>query len=215
MPTLLVMRTAVLREADLQLGQVDATDVDAILNEELAALDELLIEVYQGWRVTSATVTISAGADSASLPATFFQAVDLEDIATPTSPRSLERIEFMERNNPSRLGWYVYGLLLYVKPSASAPGSYRLWFVPSFTALALDADTYDVPNGFEQFAILGAAIRLKNMQELSASGLEERRKAVEARIQNAARKRQGKRRVRDVRGERSTSAAWLADDLVK
>jgi hypothetical protein len=121
----------------------------------------------------------------------------------------------MERNAPSQLGWYVYGALLYVKPTTSAPGTYRLWFVPSFTALALDADPYDVPNGFEQYAVLGAAIRLKNMQELSASGLEERRKAVEARLQNAARKRQGKRKVRDVRGESWPRAAWDIDDLVK
>jgi hypothetical protein len=212
MPTLLTMRTAVLREADLQLGQVDSDDVDALLNSELAALDELLIEVYQGWRVSTATLVIAANTDSVALPATFFQAVDLEEYATPSSPRQLPRVEFMERN-ASDWGWYVYGALLYVKPTSRAPGTYRLWFVPSFTLLALDADTYDVPNGFEQHAILGAAIRLRNMQELSASGLEERRKVVGERLQNAARKRQGRRKVRDVRG--GTGGAWRDDDLVK
>jgi len=213
MPTLLTMRTAVLREADLQLGQVDSDDVDALLNSELAALDELLIEVYQGWRVSTATLVITANTDSIALPATFFQAVDLEEYSTPSSPRQLPRVEFMERNAAPEWGWYVYGALLYVKPTSRAPGTYRLWFVPSFTLLALDADTYDVPNGFEQFGILGAAIRLRNMQELSASGLEERRKVVGERLQNAARKRQGKRKVRDVRS--GTSGAWRDDDLVK
>lgn len=215
MPTLLAMRTAVLREADLQLGQVDSDDVDAILNTELAALDELLIEAYQGWRVTTSTLVITANTDSIALPAAFFQAVDLEEYSAPTAPRQLPRIEFMERNNPSEWGWYVYGALLYVKPTTKAPGTYRLWYVPTFTALALDVDTYDAPNGWEVHAILGAAIRLRDEQELSTSSLEKRQTAVAERINNAARKRQGKRKVRDVRAERGRNRAWRDDDLVK
>jgi len=215
MPTLATMRSAVLREADLQLGQVDSDDVDALLNTELAALDELLIEAYQGWRVTTSTLTITAGNDSVALPAAFFQAVDLEEYSSPSSPRQLPRIEFMERTNPTDWGWYVYGSLLYVKPSTSAPGTYRLWYVPTFTALALDADTYDAPNGWEVHAILGAAIRLRDMQELSTSSLEKRQDAVATRIANAARKRQGRRKVRDVRSERASNRAWTEDDLVK
>jgi hypothetical protein len=215
MPTLLAMRTAVLREADLQLGQVDSDDVDALLNTELAALDELLVEAYQGWRVTTSTLVITAGTDSIALPAAFFQAVDLEEYSTPSAPRQLPRVEFMERHAPSDWGWYVYGLLLYVKPTSKAPGTYRLWYVPTFTALVLDVDVYDAPNGWEVHAILGAAIRLRNMQELSASGLEQRQAAVGERIANAARKRQGRRKVRDVRGERGPIRAWRDDDLVE
>lgn len=217
MPTLATMRSAVLREADLQVGQVDSDDVDAILNSELAVLDELLIEAYQGWRVTTSTLTITAGTDSVALPATFFQAVDLEEYSDPTTPRQLPRIEFMDRTNPPDWGWYVYGALLYVRPMSKAPGTYRLWFVPTFTSLAADGDTYDAPNGWEVHAILGAAIRLRNMQELSATGLEQRQASVAERINNAARKRQGRRKVRDVRGQsgRGPLRAWRDDDLVK
>lgn len=216
MPTLLTMRTAVLREADLQLGQVDSDDVDALLNTELAALDELLIEAYQGWRASTATLVVpSATTPYVALPADFFQATDLEEYSTASSPRQLPRIEFMERTDPPDWGWFVYGANLYVVPTTKAAGTYRLWYVPTFTALVADTDPFSAPNGWEVHAILGAAIRLRDMQELSTSSLEKRQAAVAERIANAARKRQGKRKVRDVRSERSSNRAWTEDDLVK
>jgi hypothetical protein len=201
MPDLATMRAAVLREADLISGQVDDLDVNALLNEELAALYELIVDAHEGMFSTTATpVVVASPTDSMTLPADFYRATDLEDVTTLSLPRSLPTFEFKDRNNPPRgRGWCVHGGSILLRPSATAVGTYRLTYVPAYTVLVLDADLFTVPNQWQVYAVLGCAIRLRNMQELSASGLEDRRKDVLVRIQNATSKRKGPHKARDVR----------------
>jgi hypothetical protein len=205
MPDLATMRAAVLREADLINGQVDDADVNALLNEECAALYELIVDAHEGMYSTTATpVVVASPTDSIALPADFYRATDLEDVTNLAAPYSLPTFEFKDRNSPPRgRGWCVHAGSILLRPSATAPATYRFTYVPAFTALVLDADLFTVPNQWQIYAILGCAIRLRNMQELSASGLEDRRKDVLVRIQNATSKRKGPHKARDVRGTRS------------
>jgi hypothetical protein len=201
MPDLATMRAAVLREADLISGQVDDADVNALLNEELAALYEIIVDAHEGmFSTTAGTVAVTSPTDTIALPADFYRATDLEDVTTLTTPRSLPTFEFKDRNSPPRgRGWCVHGASILLRPSATAVGTYRFTYVPAFTALVADTDLFTVPNKWETFAVLGCAIRLRTNQELSASGLEDRRKEVLQRIQNATSKRKGPHKARDVR----------------
>jgi hypothetical protein len=214
MATLEELRNNTLAEADLTSGQIDSDDVDRILNECIGELYEFLIQAFEG--VFSASVdftlaTVDAGA--MSLPTDFYQATDLEDITDAANPSSLSTFEFRERNSVWSHGWCIHGGSIIVRPLDAAVGNYRLTYVPSFTNLAA-TDDITMPNGWVAYAVLTAAIRLRQIQELSASDLENRRQAFEIRIRNAVRKRVGPRRVRDARSQESTGDArrlrdWL------
>jgi hypothetical protein len=198
-PTLDSMRADTLVEADLQQGQADDLVVERMLNEQLGELWELIVQAYEGYYSASADFTLATGEDAEDLPIDFYQATDLEDLADPTRPVSLGTFEFKDRNQTwGAKRWCVHGGQVLVRPSSSAPGNYRLTYVPAFQDLNPD-DNFDAPNNWHVYAVLGVAIRLRSMQELAAGDLEDRRKAVAERIANAARKRQGPRRVRDVR----------------
>jgi hypothetical protein len=207
-PTLAELRSDVLTEADLVQGQVDDADVTRLLNEALGELHELLVQSYEGVFSTSATFSLGAGVDFQALPSDFYQATDVEDISTDASqPRSLRTFEFKDRNHVAELSWCIHGGQILIRPTTDAgPRTYRFTYVPTYADLVADGDTITVPQHWEVYAVLQAAIRLRNMQELSASGLEQRRDAVETRIRNAARKRTGPRKVRDVRG--GLSGRW-------
>lgn len=198
MPTLATMRADVLVEADLQLGQVNDAVVDRYLNEELGELYELLVQAYEGYFSASANFTLLAGEDAEDLPADFYQATDLEDLSSPAKPISLDTFEFKDRNTFPGKGWCVHGGQILVRPAASASTTYRLTYVQAFQNLDPD-DSFDIPNNWHVYAVLGAAIRLRSDQELAAGSLQDRRKALAERIANATRKRKGPRKVRDVR----------------
>lgn len=208
MPTLASLRTSVYREADLLDGQVDDTDVNALLNEELARLYERIVTAYEAWVSSEATLTIASGQDLVALPADFFRPIDVEDLRY-TNPRSMDTFEFKDRNRFNWSGgdglydrrWCIQGSNLLVRPSASAPGNYRLTYTPLFAPLPDDNVTsFDPPNQLHTYAVLGVAIRLRSMQELATAGLEQRRAALEKELEEAAQGRKGPHKVRYVRG---------------
>jgi hypothetical protein len=194
------MRADVLVEADLQQGQVDDPVVERMLNEQLGELYELIVQSYEGYYSASADFTLAVGEDAEDLPIDFYQATDVEDLADPANPASLVgTFEFKDRNRVfDAKRWCVHGGQVVIRPSGSAPGNYRLTYVPAFQDLNPD-DNFDAPNNWHVYAVLGVAARLRSTQELGPGDLEDRRKAVAQRIANAARKRQGPRKVRDVR----------------
>jgi hypothetical protein len=210
--TLAELRANTLDEADLISGQIDDDDVDRIINEAIGELYEFLIQAYEGVFSAEATFSLAAvDAGSEDLPSDFYQATDLEDVTDPGNPVSLPTFEFKERNSVWSKGWCIHGGAILVRPLNSAVGNYRFTYVPSFTNLEED-DDITMPNGWIGYAVLTAAIRLKESQELSTSDLERRREAFETRIRNAVRKRVGPRRVRDARAQESGGNARRLQD---
>jgi hypothetical protein len=72
MPTLTVMIAEVKREADLGDTAAEA-DITAVLNEECAALHELMVDAFQDYSVTSGQVTMLADTDSIALPSATYK----------------------------------------------------------------------------------------------------------------------------------------------
>lgn len=201
MPALSVMRTAVLAEAD-SAGVVDSSVVDSILNEELAALHDLLTESFEDYSITSGDVTVLANTDAIALPATFFKVRSVEDTANSAEP--LLRFNWENRKRVGRKSYTIFGGNLVIRPTEAVGRTYKVWYVPVFTALTADSDVFTAPNNWHQLAILNSAARVKGLQELSASDLTDRAEKVRKRIESAAKHRDAGEpaKVRDVRGGR-------------
>ena len=201
MPTLAALHDAVIREADVQ-GIVDPADLTALLNEELSELYELIVEAFENHYAASTPLTITAGNSSVAIPAAVFKVLDLEDDSDP--PVSLKRFAFNDRNRTSSLSYVIHGSNILVRPEDSAPGTYTLHYVPIWTDLANDADTFTAPNNWHLYAVFGAAQRLKETQDLDGSALGKRKQALRERIETAAKGRNAgvSQQVRDVRTRR-------------
>jgi hypothetical protein len=179
MPTLTVLQDEVKREADLG-DSVSSADLTAVINEECAALHELMVDLFQDYSVTSGQVTVTANTDSIALPAAVYKVRAVEDDANDDEP--LPRFAWEDRKYVGELSYAVLGANLIVRPKQSANRTYNVWYAPQYTALSAGSDTFTVPNQWHTLAVLNAAARFCTILEKDASALTERAERVRQRI---------------------------------
>jgi hypothetical protein len=74
-------------------------------------------------------------------------------------------------------------------PTDSATGTYRLWYVPVYTPLVSDSDTIDGVNGWEEYVIVDAAIKMLAKEESSTTHLDQQKQALIDRVEQMAQNR--------------------------
>lgn len=225
--TLLTMLTQALREADAE-GHLDmavAGDKSRVvdyINAGCERLHDILTEAFEDYQlVASSAITIAAGQSSVSagmnnlLKARFLEwwpsgAVDSGD------PIDVEPLNLAERNRYAGPRAYFLGgaasgsATLYVRPTAEAPGVYRMWYTPTLVQLAVDADAFSSVNGWHRWAVLDAAIKLKGDMDRDASVLLQRQSDLERHIKSIASRRISGRPAK-VRRVRKTLLEWTRD----
>lgn len=200
--TRLQMRSDAYVAAGMSAGVIDTADADQMVVEACGELYDLLVSTFERWYTTSTTsgTTIATGADSFALPVDFLRLVAL-DYQVGSDWIDVEPFNFGDRNQRNVRGYDIVGSTLYVRPTTLAPGSYRLWYTPRFPGLANDSATFDGINGWEEYAVVDAAIRMRDAEESDSVQLQTRKAALTRRIQMAARQRIAgrSRKPRDVR----------------
>lgn len=198
MPTLTVMQDEVKREADLG-DSVSSADLTAVINEECAALHELMVDSFADYSITSTQLVVNANTDSVALPATFYKIRAVEDDAADDEP--LPRFNWEDRKRVGQISYAVLGSNLIVRPIQTTNRTYNVWYVPQYTALSVGSDTFTVPNQWHVLAVLNAAARFCTIQEKDATALTDRAERVRARIVASAAQRDAgdPGKARDVR----------------
>jgi hypothetical protein len=112
---------------------------------------------------------------------------------------ALQAFSFAERNERSNLAglapyvhtdsgirYRVQGSELKLTPQDNAEGVYRIWYTPLMPLLSADADVFTGFNGFEEYVVVDAAIKMLAKEESSTTGLERQKAALLQRIQSMA-----------------------------
>lgn len=193
--TLLELRTQARQRADMEKSQfVKDAELNNYINNSIAELYDLISDAYgSDYFVTSSALSIVAGTKQYALPATFYElkAVDLniggsEYIDVP-------KFNFAERNKYSNFGpWQFYkntnvryrliGSTIYFSPTPSQNADAVLWFVPLATKLVDDDDTLDDLNGYAEYVIIDAAIKMLQKQDDDVSVLAAQKSFIIERI---------------------------------
>jgi hypothetical protein len=138
------------------------------INDGLSELHELLA-MHEYLRSTQAIALVS-GTEEYALPADFYKAMRVWRVSNG-------RRYSVEKFNLAQLdGYNTSG------PAAS--GTAELWYVPQLTQLVQPGDSVSValPNGWEGFVALHAAIQLLNREESDPNALMAERERVKQRI---------------------------------
>lgn len=109
-----------------------------------------------------------------NLPSDFFKllGVDLQ-VQASSLWVTLKPFAFEDRNR--------FGLVN--SPIPMAGQTLRVWYVPALTALSADADlTVDIPNGWEEFIVIDAAMKALLKEEAEVSAFMARKQAIVERI---------------------------------
>lgn len=210
-------------------GRHPTADVTRYINQGCAALWDLLIKARGAdyYRVSPAyEITTTADTSSYTLPAAFYLLISVRR----EGPGGEALIPFTSQEEPMlrdtqletagvpthyqlrRSGATSSQNTICVLPEHEAGYTLVVDYVPSFTDLSADSDTFDGINGWEEYAVLHAAHAMATKDEEWAlcDKLESAMGKMEARIQGLAPKRDmfRARRVTDVRGPKLLPRRW-------
>jgi hypothetical protein len=174
----------------------------AFINEAYLELWDLVVAAYGDHAITSADFTVAAGASTYTLPADFYKLRGLDLDPGTTNVTEVRRFAWGNRNQLDTLSYRIVGGLLRLEPAASAPGNYRIWYVPGATDLTGDASTISAyVEKWSEYIVVSAALKAKDKEESDVSVLMADRQRIEARIRHMAADRDhaGPDRVTDVR----------------
>lgn len=203
------MATITLAELQLQSRQradmvnsqfVSDSELTSYINNSAAELYDLLCEAYgSDYYVESEEGTTVADQADYDLPTDFYElkAVDLRvDNGTFVN---VQRFNFNERNRTDSAGnsilgytacrYRLVGNQLKFSPVPPAGSTYRIWFVPTSPALSAPTDTLEQLNGYSEYIIVDAAIKMMQKEESDVRVLMAQKQALMKRITDKAQNR--------------------------
>lgn len=192
------LRTRARRHADaLNSDFRNDAAVDGYINEGLKQLYDLLRQ-YKGqdYYIKRTTIPTVAGQPYYTLPGDFLEllSIDINDGQNfaPVNPfehadyHSLRQREVAGGSMLSvryRLGT---GDRIELRPQPTAAWSLEIGYVPTFTPLVADGDTFDGVNGWEKHAVLTAAISILDDEETDSGAKRAERDRIESQIRALA-----------------------------
>lgn len=217
MATLAELRTQIRERTD----QTDSTfiedaELNRFINQSQKELYDLLVSSNEDYYTNDpVSFTVASGSDTFSLPADFYKlrGVDISLNGNADEFTTVRPFEFGERNRANTsLVRHIYGRstvryrlrqnkLAFV-PKDKAPGEYRLWYIPRAPDLVNDTDTFDGINGWEEYIIVDASIKIMQKEESDASIFLAQKAELRQRIEALAERDQGfPEKITDVQRE--------------
>jgi len=221
-PTLAELRERVIRRADL--GTVDAdsfislAELNDYINQALGELHGILVDAHEDWFESQSTITGVASQSDYNLPNDCAKPLWLNEESGGLS-YTVKRYQNAERNRyqswPSTAVTYlprsefryrIIGRATRISPTPAGGEMFTLGYVPRVVALVNDEDPldgrYEGDGSWDEFLVLGAAVKCLQKEESDPSVLMGEREALRGRIVASASSRDANEpwRVIDVRG---------------
>lgn len=192
--TLLSLRTRTRQRADM-VGSNFCTDteINGYITDSYKELYDMLVDAVEDYNLSSASSTITTGS-TFNLPSDFYKLRGLDDMQDTSTPRTVKKYLFGERNDypySERLAigseysdvlYRIVGATIQIVPPERAARTYRLWYVPTPTIPASDVATIDAVNGFDEYIVIDAAIKCLIKEESSTTALEKQKANIVERI---------------------------------
>lgn len=200
---------------------VSDSELTTYINNSLAELDDILVTNYEDYRLSNWVSVLAAGAGAViPLPADFgkLRGVDFQVNGTGAGRwYALRAFQFPERNRWTNAGavfaWpfgraqLSYRLAdqgIMIAPADQAGGVYQVWYTPLFNRLVLPTDLLPqsyASQAWTEYAVVDAAIKILNKQNLDPSGFMAEKQALRARVIGASKNRSNAapKRVADTR----------------
>lgn len=198
--TLLQLRTRSRQRADMENSDfVTDSELNQYLNGSIAELHDLLVATYADYFLSSTSFSTVNGTESYALPATFYKLMGVDIQISNSEWNTLRPFNFNERNKNQDLTWSnvggpnlryrVMGTNIKLSPTPVGVHNVKVWFTPKATELSADADTLDDLNGFAEYVIVDAAIKMLQKQDDDVSILMAQKAELRRRIEIMAQNR--------------------------
>ena len=195
--TLLQLRDRSRSRADMQsTGFITDAELNSYINASYAELYDLLVSKF-GSDYFVAPVhnfSTSPNTDTYPLPDDFYKLLGVDYQIDSKKWISLKRFEFGERNLPQTWDVYsnqftryrVFGNNILLSPTPNGIQALRAWYIPLPDQLVSDSDSFSGINGYEEYVVIDAAIKMLTKEESDISALLVEKQAMKKRIEDMA-----------------------------
>jgi len=195
--SLATLRTRAREHADMVSSSfIGSSELDGFINASGGELWDILITRYEDYCTTPewTTFTLSGSNYQSALPADCvkLRGVEHYDRGEWTAIKRYT-LEDRDRWRDTQWRWgsderryTILGSRLSFVPEDDASGQYRFRYVQAWTPLSSSTQTVSLPNGWEEYIAVDAAIKCKQKEESDTSALEMRKAALLRRIEAAA-----------------------------
>jgi len=159
---------------------ISNTELTGLVNRKARELYDMLVEARgSDYYATESTIAIVSGTTRYSLPADFYQ---LSSVTLEWATQDFELLfpvgSTRERNNfqgwqgqwqawsrYSRKGYKLRASQIEFLPEPKTDVTCRLQYVPVYTDMSADGDTFDGINGWEKMVCIGVAIEMREIEK--------------------------------------------------
>jgi len=174
--TLSTFRTRSRQRADMVNSRfITDAELNYFVNASISELYDLLIATRgENYYVKSYSFTTNINVDSYALPADFLKLMGVDYVTSTTQAITLKAFRWQERNRfrepfyntrNYNLMYQVRGDNLVFIPTPNGNQQIKLWYIPRALELSLDSDSFDGINGWEEYVIIDAAIKMRVKEE--------------------------------------------------
>jgi hypothetical protein len=201
---------------------ITTTEATRLVNLALTELYDLLVAArgHEHYETVTEAVSTVAGVATVNQPTGFYQllSLHLKWSATDIEPVSdLEHVADRHRlvNRGTWTAWgpkafRIRGTVIEFFPTPTTATVLQIRYVPAFTDLAADGDTFDGVNGWEKLVALRAAIEMRAINRQPGGELERLYERERDRIEALAADRASSspKRIRDAAPEARRGWGW-------
>lgn len=177
-------------------GYENSTDITAavlidLLNASICDVWDIVVGKWLDYYTKSAPMSAVANVESTAFDADFYKLRKVEILTSNGQYRRLLPADLDTSHTFTSVSnrAYRYRLAmnqLYLMPTQTVTETLRIWYIPSAPVLALDADTFDGINGYEQLVIQHALRACAKRQDLPTGEIEQEIGRLTARVRTAA-----------------------------
>lgn len=202
MTTFLSLRLQARERADMVRSKfISEPELKQYVNNSIKELYDLLVATFSDYYIANPLeFTLAGTQDGYSLPTDFYKLRGLDKsidgASSESSWYSIDSFNFAERNrynytnaivNAFPLVKYrVFGGQVKIIPPQNAAGLYRMWYIPRAPDLVADGDEFDGINGWEDYVVVDAAIKMLQKQEDDVGVLMAQKQQLKERIEAMA-----------------------------
>ncbi len=190
--TLSTLRTRARSRADMEDSDfISDSQLNQFINDSNKELHDLLVQKFgSDYRVSSASVSITSGVGTLT---TGFMKLLGVDMVVDGLTRSLKKFQFAERaawrnSDREEPRYRLEGSQLRLLPNPGST-SVTIWYIPEASELSADGNTVDFPNGWEEYIVVDAAIKMRVREESETQELMIAKAGLLKRIEEAAENR--------------------------
>lgn len=200
--TLAELRTRARQRADMEESEfVSDSELNGYINNSIAELHDILIQAYNtDYYIESYQFTTINNQDAYDLPADFYKLRGVDAQLNGNSQYTLKPFNFNERNRFNNFGvWNLLGISniryrlvgdqLKFSPVPDRATQITMWYIPVATELVADTDELQDLNGYHEYVIIDAAIKMLQKEESDIAVLALQKAAIIERLNSAAQNR--------------------------